>query len=144
MKLKIKASDAKSKIHLKCGDTDEVRPSDFTRYSTQKQVFTPYIVEMQTTTPETTPDVDKQQQQQVDYNESYETWANGFTNEKNENINNNYYEYNRFDNNAEHYQNNKNKEQLNQFVTSPHRPVTNTYNLLNRKSSKSTSIFSTN
>lgn len=28
------ASDAESKIQLKCGDTDEVRPPDFTRFST--------------------------------------------------------------------------------------------------------------
>jgi hypothetical protein len=35
-----KASDIHSKIHLKCGDTDEVRPSDFTRFTQSDKTYT--------------------------------------------------------------------------------------------------------
>ncbi|RNA41265.1 hypothetical protein BpHYR1_001690 [Brachionus plicatilis] len=45
------ASDAKSRIRLKCGDTDEVRPALFTRFSTKKELnLTPYIYEFASST----------------------------------------------------------------------------------------------
>ncbi len=42
------ASDGKSKIHLKCGDTDEVRPAAFTRFSTKLSTFAPFNYELAT------------------------------------------------------------------------------------------------
>ena len=45
------ASDGKSRIRLKCGDTDEVRPAFFTRFSTKKElILTPYIYEFASST----------------------------------------------------------------------------------------------
>lgn len=45
------ASDGKSRIRLKCGDTDEVRPALFTRFSTKKElILTPYIYEFASST----------------------------------------------------------------------------------------------
>lgn len=50
------ASDGKSRIRLKCGDTDEVRPAFFTRFSTKKElILTPYIYEFASST---TPNLD--------------------------------------------------------------------------------------
>ena len=46
----LKASDTESKINLKCGDTDEVRPSDFTRFSQSEKTFTTnYLFDLKNT-----------------------------------------------------------------------------------------------
>ena len=51
-----KASDSQSKIHLKCGDTDEVRPSDYTRFSQVDKIYTTnYLYELNSTTTQIPP-----------------------------------------------------------------------------------------
>ena len=119
------ASDAKSKIRLKCGDTDEVRPADFTRYSTVKQTFTPYIYEMASSTPI------------AKFNTSKDN------------------EYNSEESSSEYYDDYENEiEKIittteTTTVTTPTfiattvstRPITNTFNLLNRRTTKAEDEF---
>lgn len=156
----IKASDGKSKIHLKCGDTDEVRPSDFTRFSTQKQLFTPYVVELQSTTYSNLPNGHQDQNRPVviDYginniveeltNHNYNNDAPFF----NKNNPSNYNDNNSRPDEAE-YNDIKHKEVESNsgfissppsFITHPTRPITNTFNLLNRKTKKPDSNLSGN
>ncbi len=104
------ASDAKSKIHLKCGDTDEVRPNDFTRFSTSKPPLTQNQYELPLASiTSTTPPLLSYTEPNAIFNVIEQIF-------KNSNFNN--------------------INRLAFFTTTPPtKPITNTFNLLNRLTS---------
>ena len=104
------ASDAKSKIHLKCGDTDEVRPNDFTRFSTPKPPLTQNQYELPLASiTSTTPPLLSYTEPNAIFNVIEQIF-------KNSNFNN--------------------INRLAFFTTTPPtKPITNTFNLLNRLTS---------
>ena len=111
------ASDAKSKIRLKCGDTDEVRPADFTRYSTVKQSFTPHVYEMAAST--FIPPFNISQDNENNSDENSSEYYDDYENEIEKII----------------------TTTATSTTTDSTRPITNTFNLLNRRTTKAEDEF---